>query len=265
MENNILANMGIDPLYLIVLLFLIQILLFVLLINVNMKYTRLKTSYASFMRGKDGKTLESSVLDRFDIIDEIAEMAKQNRAGIRELRKLEQNNYQKVGIVKYDAFHEMGGNLSFALTMLDSNNNGWILNAMHSREGCYTYIKEVVNGQSYIELAEEEKESLERAVYQEAYGLDIEDVDMKEPKPKKKRALWNDKPLTAEEMEQLEKKTGKNSAKSTGKLPRTTGSIPRTTGPISRTTGSIPKTTGKIPRTTGKLPRTTGSIPKSEK
>ena len=70
----------------------------------------------------------------------------------------------------------MGGNLSFVLTMLDEENNGWIFNAMHSREGCYTYIKEVVKGESYIELAEEEKECLERAIYQEAY--DIKDVDL---------------------------------------------------------------------------------------
>ncbi len=73
--------------------------------------------------------------------------------------------------MRYDAFHEMGGNLSFALTMLDEDDNGWVLNAMHSREGCYTYIKEVVKGESFIELAEEEKESLERAVYQEQYDL----------------------------------------------------------------------------------------------
>lgn len=58
-----------------------------------------------------------------------------------------EGHYQKVGIVKYDAFHEMGGDLSFALTMLDENNTGWILNAMHSREGCYTYIKEVIKGE----------------------------------------------------------------------------------------------------------------------
>ena len=78
--------------------------------------------------------------------------------------------------MKYDAFHEMGGNLSFALTLLDGNNNGWIINAMHSREGCYTYIKEIVKGQSYLELSEEEAESLDRAIYQEAYGLDIDEL-----------------------------------------------------------------------------------------
>ena len=88
-----------------------------------------------------------------------------------------QKTYQKIGIVRYDAFNEMGGNLSFVLTMLNDQNSGWLLNAMHSREGCYTYIKEIINGKSYVELGEEEKESLERAIFQEVY--DIKDVDFK--------------------------------------------------------------------------------------
>ena len=58
----------------------------------------------------------------------------------------------------------MGGKLSFALTMLDNKNNGFIINSMHSREGCYMYIKEIVAGESYIELGEEEAESLEKAI-----------------------------------------------------------------------------------------------------
>lgn len=171
MENTILDNLGLDPVYLIILLFLIQVLLFVMLISVNMKYNRLKTSYSSFMKGKDGKNLEESMLTRFSELDEIAKIAKKNQLDIQDIYKKMKLHYQKIGIVKYDAFHEMGGNLSFALTMLDENDNGWILNAMHSREGCYTYIKEVVKGQSYIELAEEESESLERAIFQEAYDL----------------------------------------------------------------------------------------------
>ena len=50
----------------------------------------------------------------------------------------------------------MGGKLSFALAMLDGNNNGWIINAMHSREGCFTYCKEISNEESYYILSEEE-------------------------------------------------------------------------------------------------------------
>ena len=48
--------------------------------------------------------------------------------------------------------------------MLDKDNSGFVLNAIHSREGCYTYIKEIVNGESYIVLGEEEKEALRQAV-----------------------------------------------------------------------------------------------------
>lgn len=171
MKNGLLAGLGIDPAYVFILLFLIQVLLFVLLINVNMKYNRMKSSYSSFMKGKDGKNLEESILARFAELDEISELVKTNKQDITEINKNIRSHYQKVGIVKYDAFHEMGGDLSFALTMLDEDDNGWLLNAMHSREGCYTYIKEIVKGQSYIELAEEEAESLERAIYQEIYDL----------------------------------------------------------------------------------------------
>ena len=67
-------------------------------------------------------------------------------------------------MVKYDAFHEMGGKLSFSLALLDQENNGFIINAMHSREGCYTYIKEILNGNSIIVLADEEREALNIAL-----------------------------------------------------------------------------------------------------
>ncbi len=165
--------MGISTV-LFILLFVVQIIVCCALVSLNMKYHRLKKSYNSFMRGKDGKTLEESVLEQLEGIDTIKNVVQKNRSDIKDLRRTLDEKYQRTGIVKYDAFHEMGGNLSFALTMLDGNNNGWIINAMHSREGCYTYIKEVVKGQSYIELSEEEAESLDRAIYQEAYGLDID-------------------------------------------------------------------------------------------
>ena len=171
MVSDFLNSYGIDPSYLIIFLFAVQIIFFILMIRVNMKYNRLKASYSSFMKGKDGKNLEESILKRFSEIDEIIENVKKNTDDISTINKQIKGHYQKIGIVKYDAFHEMGGNLSFALTMLDKNNNGWIMNAMHRREGCYTYIKEVVKGESYIELAEEEAESLERAIFQEAYAL----------------------------------------------------------------------------------------------
>lgn len=66
--------------------------------------------------------------------------------------------YQKIGVVKYDAFKEMGGKLSFVLVLLNKENTGFLLNSVHSsREGCYTYLKEIIKGESFIELSEDEK------------------------------------------------------------------------------------------------------------
>lgn len=176
MESKILAAIGIDPAIILIVMFVLIVVLFCMLVNINLKYGRLRASYNSFMRGKDGRTLEESILDRFEDIDEIAEISVKNRADIKKINEEMLLNCQKVGILKYDAFHEMGGKLSFALTLLDGNNSGFIINSMHSREGCYNYIKEIVKGESYIELSEEEAESLERAIYKETLGLDLENM-----------------------------------------------------------------------------------------
>lgn len=65
--------------------------------------------------------------------------------------------------MKYNAFDGMGGNLSFALVLMDSDNNGVVLNSMHTREGCFNYAKEIIGGEAYVALSEEEKEAIERA------------------------------------------------------------------------------------------------------
>ena len=165
-----LSSLGITPAFIFLLLFVI--LLFLLYVNVTMKYNRVKSSYMTFMRGKDGKTLEESMKERFAEVDTILKVTKQNRSDIREINRRLEGNYQKLGIIKYDAFNEMGGKLSFALAMLDGKNNGWVINAMHSREGCYTYVKEIVKGESYVELAEEEAEALDKAIFQDPYELE---------------------------------------------------------------------------------------------
>lgn len=175
MESKILTALGIDPAFILIFLLALIVVLFVLYVNVTMKYNRLKNSYATFMKGKDGKTLEESMRERFAEVESVLKITKQNRIDIKEINKRMETNYQKVGIVKYDAFNEMGGKLSFALAMLDGNNSGWVINAMHSREGCYTYVKEILKGESYVELAEEEAEALDKAIF-EAYEMDIKDI-----------------------------------------------------------------------------------------
>ena len=176
MDSKILKALGIDPALILIFMLILIAILFVLYVNVVMKYNRLKNSYTTFMRGKDGKTLEESMMSGFSDVEAILKYTKQNRTDIQKLNKKIEKSYQKVGIVKYDAFNEMGGKLSFALAMLDNNNTGWIINAMHSREGCYTYIKEIIKGESYVELAEEEAEALDKAIFEDGYEEEVDKV-----------------------------------------------------------------------------------------
>ena len=163
--------LGFDSDYIIIGLCGVLLILFILTIVNIVQMKKLKKNYRIFMSGKDAKTLEDTLIQRLDQVDSLLESNEENDSNIKVLSKNMQRTYQKMGLIKYDAFHEMGGDLSFALTMLDENNTGWILNAMHSREGCYTYIKEVIKGESYIELSEEERDCLEKAIYQEEYDI----------------------------------------------------------------------------------------------
>ena len=72
--------------------------------------------------------------------------------------------FSKYGIEKYDAFDDVGGKLSFALALLDKDKTGLILNAVHSRDNCFLYLKEIVKGESYVVLSQEEVEALRKAV-----------------------------------------------------------------------------------------------------
>jgi len=167
MNSDLFKKLGletIDPAYYIIGLLLICIVLLIYNIVLSKKISTLHRKYDRFMRGRDAETLEDIIMKRFDEIDALLEHDKEKDIKINSIFENLQIAVQKVGIVKYDAFNEMGGKLSFALVMLDKNNTGYVINAMHSREGCYTYIKEIIKGESYIPLGTEEKEALEKAM-----------------------------------------------------------------------------------------------------
>lgn len=160
---SISEYLGIDLDYIVIgLAALVLILIILMIINV-VQMRKLKKKYKMFMNGKDAKSLEDVLSKRLNHIDALIQSNSANEKNIEKIFKNMKFTYQKMGLVKYDAFHEMGGKLSFSLAMLNEKNDGFVMNAMHSREGCYTYIKEIVDGNSIIVLAEEEKEALEMA------------------------------------------------------------------------------------------------------
>ena len=155
--------LGFDSDYIIIGLAAVCIILFILVI-VNMAQTKkVKKKYNSFMTGKNAKSLEDTLVTRLNQVEKLMSANEANEKNIEKLSNNMKYTFQKVGLVKYDAFNEMGGKLSFSLSLLNASNDGFVLNAVHSREGCYTYVKEIIDGNSIIALAEEEQEALNMA------------------------------------------------------------------------------------------------------
>lgn len=164
MENSMLYRLPIDPMMLIIGFSVLSLVLLVVVIICIIKLNKLYRRYDIFMRGKDAETLEDTI---FEVLEEVKELHAKDRANkdtMRLLTKQVKASFQKFGYVKYNAFKGMGGNLSFVIAMLDDNNSGFILDVVHSREGCYLYLKEVEEGATEVLLGSEEQEALEQAL-----------------------------------------------------------------------------------------------------
>ena len=128
------------------------------------KMNKLYRRYDRFMRGKDAETLEDTMISILEQLKDLNAKDRANKDMMKSLSKQVKDSFQKFGFVKYNAFKGMGGNLSFVLAMLDDNNTGFVLDAVHSREGCYLYLKEVEEGATEVLLGSEEQEALEQAL-----------------------------------------------------------------------------------------------------
>lgn len=160
MDGTIL---GMKPTTVIYILLVLVVILIVMSFLIIYKMNLISRKYYALMSGKKGADLEKIIRIRFKEMDQVKANAKRVTKEHKEIKQHLSSSYSKMGLVKYDAFNEMAGKLSFVLALLNEDNSGVVLNAMHSREGCYTYAKEIIKGESYIPLSEEEKEALERA------------------------------------------------------------------------------------------------------
>ncbi len=170
MNTALLQQMGLGGLdagYLVIgmiVLAVLVIILLILLILQMQKVNRLKTRLSRFTAGKDGSSLEEDIAKLFEDNEFLKDESEKNRKDIKTLYKKTESAYQKLGIVKYDAFNQMGGKLSFCLALLDENNNGFVMNSVHSTDGCYCYTKTIKNGECKLDLGKEEEKALEKAL-----------------------------------------------------------------------------------------------------
>lgn len=168
MGNSILNQLPFDAGFVlaavVAVLLICVIVLLILLVSMNKRIKVLNERYEAFMKGKDGESLESLFHQAFQEVERIQKVLRAQKSEMGKLNIRVKKSYQKIGIIKYNGFAGMGGMTSFALTMLDESNDGFIMNVIHSKEGCYPYIKEVKNGKCGSTLGQQEKNSLEMAL-----------------------------------------------------------------------------------------------------
>lgn len=169
MKSNFFDSIGIggiDMGIILTVLVILFLILFIICLVLIMKVNSLKKKYEKFMTGKDGKTLEQILIGIIEDNKFLKMTADKNKKDIRSIYKNLEVTFQKMAVVKYDAFQTMGGKLSFSLVMLDGNNDGFIINSVHSSDGCYTYTKVIKAGLCDLMLGDEEKKALEQAMGQ---------------------------------------------------------------------------------------------------
>ena len=167
MESGILTGMGlggIDLFFLFLFPVLLCLVLFILLLLLWSKHRKLAEKYDRFLRGSDAQSLEEDIFRLFDENDQIGEELKAHRRELRHIRQTLSHTFMKIGLVKYDAFSQMGGKMSYVLALLDEQDNGFLMNTVHSTENCYSYVKQVVGGQVGVDLGVEEREALNEAL-----------------------------------------------------------------------------------------------------
>ena len=151
--------------YVILGIIVALIVIFLILVFVCVKYSKLQKNYNNFMKKVgNGENLQEDLETFMYKVDKVE---KQN-AEINEYCKALDNQLegciQKIGIIRYNAFKDPGSDLSFALAMLDDKNNGVVMNGIYSREMSNIYAKPVENGKSSYTLSEEEKMAIDKAV-----------------------------------------------------------------------------------------------------
>ena len=170
MNSNILNYVGLsnlDPgIYVIAIAVLLLLVLILLICTIKQgkELSLMKKRLKKFMSGRDAESLEDQIIELFEDNQYMKAVSDKNKNDIIDINRRMRHCFQKIGIVKYDALNQMGGQLSYALALLDEEDNGYIINSVHGNEGCYSYTKVIKNGRSDIELGTEERKALENAV-----------------------------------------------------------------------------------------------------
>lgn len=142
------------------------VLVFILLISIlttKSKLKKLQKRFEKFM-SKEDIDLEGLLVQYTKHINELMESNNEVKAIMQQVDADLTDCIQKVGIIRYQAIAHTGADLSFAIALLNKQNDGIVLNGIYSRDGSYTYAKPIKDGKSTYNLSDEEIQAIEKAM-----------------------------------------------------------------------------------------------------
>ena len=147
------------------LIFIVPFLiLFIYCILLHVKLNTLSKKYKYFMDGENGVNIERKLAVEVKEIREATASLDDLFARQEIIQKTQRNTFQKIGPAKYNAFENIGNDLSFALTLLDGNNNGICLSSIYGRNESRVFSKPIYHGRASVALSQEEQDSLNEAL-----------------------------------------------------------------------------------------------------
>lgn len=156
--------------YILGVMSIILLLLFILVIILCKSVSKLENRYRKLMRGTSGKNLEELIISHLDEIQKSNEKSDEALERCKEIRNNMKECVQKVAIMRYKAFEDVGSDLSFSIAILDENNNGILLTGIYGRQESTTYAKPIDNGISRYDLSEEETCVLNEAINKTSFN-----------------------------------------------------------------------------------------------
>ncbi|MCR5740057.1 MAG: DUF4446 family protein [Lachnospiraceae bacterium] len=149
---------------LLIVSILAVIVLFIMNMNNKKMIAKLTKRVDDLTSGGDGKSLEAELDQIIEDNRRLLDDSDRNSEDIRKIFERLKAVYQKMSIVKYDAYEQLGGEMSAVVVLLDENDNGVLLNNVYSPEGGYIYTREIENGKCRHELGAEEEQALAEAL-----------------------------------------------------------------------------------------------------
>ncbi|NMB26939.1 MAG: DUF4446 family protein [Tissierellia bacterium] len=144
--------------------------LLVLYLIAEIRISKLKSRYKELVRGSDGINIEELLLKNGY---EVEELRRDISVLSKEIETLDTKltfAIQKVGFIRYNAFADMGSELSFSIVFLDNFLSGFVLTSIYGREQSICYAKPIKDGKSIYPLSAEEIQAIDRAIRGESYA-----------------------------------------------------------------------------------------------